>query len=123
MIWVTGSNHVKYDMHSVFTIVFPDSNSDTGDLLTDKKGKVKTVELYSDYSTLTPEEITNSKKWHLECAGEVHPRNIVLTLDYFINNCHNDLWTKATVEYKLFDDNQKEGLSVKHSVVRNKDHK
>ena len=109
MIRVTRSNHVKYDMHSVFTIVFPDKLSDTGDLQKNEKGEVKTVNLYSDYSILTPEQIADSNRWYLEWTGEVHAQNLVLTLDYFRNNCHDDLWTKTTEEYELFSDAQKGG--------------
>ena len=61
------------------------------------------------HSNLTPEEVARSNQWYLEWTGAVHHQNLVLTLDYFCTNCHDDLFIKTNEEYKLFDDNQKGG--------------
>ena len=71
-------------MHSPFTIVFPEGGTpDTGALIRNDDGEVKTMNLYVDYSNLTPEEVAASNQWYLEWTGGVHHQNLVLTLDYF----------------------------------------
>ena len=111
LIRVMKANHVKYDIHSPFTIVFPVLGiQDLGELSTLDDGiTVRTIDLYTEYTTVTPDEVARSNQWYLEWTGEVHHQNLVLILDYFRNNCHDDLFTKTNEEYELYPDNQKGG--------------
>jgi hypothetical protein len=56
MIAKVKDHHMQYDMHDVFTII----KSDLNDLM----NIISTVDLNSNYSTVTEEEVVSSNKWY-----------------------------------------------------------
>ena len=60
----THSNHVKYDMHNVFTVFN----------LHQYPNELKTVNLYTDYTSLTIEEVSQRNVWYETTTEDPHQK-------------------------------------------------
>ena len=101
------SNLVTYDMHSVFTIVYPSpvasSATDVGALDLTDQGNAKTSDLFSDHTQLTAEQVAASNVWYNEWADDTtHSDNLKLTQQYLINNVDEDLAAKTLEDHEEF---------------------
>jgi hypothetical protein len=88
------TNHIKYDLHDVFNIVFPDA--------TDPYKVVKIVDLYTDYGSITASEVAKSNRFYATMLrdphGSIH-ENLTVTQEYLINNTDDDLVLKINETY------------------------
>ena len=92
LIGLTRANHTEYDMHDVMTIVVCDDAINSN--------PVQEIDLYSNYTTVTPEMAALSNKWFNRWSAEdTACENLDLTYKYFVNNCSMELLKKVNEEY------------------------
>jgi hypothetical protein len=84
------TNHIKYNLHNVFNIIFPDA--------TDPYKVVKIVDLYTNYGSITASKVAKSNCFYATMLrdphGSIH-ENLSVTQEYLINNADDDLYGVA----------------------------
>jgi hypothetical protein len=93
LVQKTKREHFKYDMHDVFTIVIPN----------DDETIASTMDLYTEYSNITIEQVARSNLWYREwMVAPYFEQNLQLTYDFFQNNVSDDLSMKISETYETF---------------------
>ena len=96
----TKSNHTRFDMHDVFTIIDPDNG-------------FKETDLYTSHSTLTEADVAKSNQWYMTMTEDPHNKwfrqNMKLTYEYFINNVEEKLAMKVKETYMNYPVKQRGG--------------
>jgi hypothetical protein len=104
------TNHIKYNLHDVFNIVFPDA--------TDPYKVVKIVDLYTNYGSITSSEVAKSNRFYATMLrdphGSIH-ENLTVTQEYLINNTDDDLYGVAAVSQVL-------AIMVEHYELKSEEH-
>jgi hypothetical protein len=87
-------NHVKYDLHDVFTIVMMDP--------LDPYSVLKTVDLYTDYGSIEVSDVASSNRFYatmLRDPNNALNENLKVTLEYLVNNTDENLVLKINETY------------------------
>lgn len=92
------SHFVKFDLHDVFTVLkFSTTDPDT---------PIDTADLFTNYSSLSEDEVAKSNRWYTLWATEDYYReNLQLTFDFLENNSTESLWEKCL---ELYDEHETE---------------
>lgn len=97
----TKHNMIEYDMHDVFTIMYPDGEG---------PGVLRSIDLFHGYSTIKIEDVAKSNEWYRRWpTAPSYDENLKLTFNYFQNNVADDLCQKANEEYNRFPISQRGG--------------
>ena len=93
---------IKYDMHDVFTIVNVKADG------MNVESEVKN--LFTNYSSITEEEVANSNKWYSTWPEEeTFRQDLQLTLQFLENNITERLWDKCIEVYDNYKPEEKGG--------------
>ena len=98
----TKSNHSRFDMNDVFTIVDPDNG-------------YTEIDLYTSHSTLTEADVTKSNEWYQTMTEDQNNKwfcqnmNMNLIYEYFIFNMEDKLATKVKETYLKYPVEQRGG--------------
>lgn len=96
----TKSNHSRFDMHDVFTIVDPDDG-------------FKTIDLYKNHANVTELQVAKSNEWYQTMTEDPNNKwfcqNMNLTYEYFTNNVEEKLATKVKETYLKYPPEQRGG--------------
>jgi hypothetical protein len=91
LIQRTRQAHMWYDMQDVFNIVFPQSDGKTID---------KYKDLYTDYATITIEQVTKSNRWYRTWpSAPTFEENLKLMYRLMQNNVTDSLYDKVYETY------------------------
>jgi hypothetical protein len=89
--------HTNYDMHDVFQIVLIDEDDQDG------RTVVGYSDLYTDYASVTKEQVAASNKWYQTWVeDDTFAENLQLTELFFLNNVDDELFEKVSEEYKTY---------------------
>jgi hypothetical protein len=100
----TRSHHLQYDMDNVFDVVLLDD---------DEKTPIKTLNLYTEYPSLTIEQVAKSNKWYATIPKtDKYPwfrENLLLTEKYMGNAIDPTLLSKCMEDYETYADANRGG--------------
>ena len=103
MISKTKDTHMVYDMHDVFTIVFPK-------LKGSRSIESRTVDLYLNYEEVTPDEVAASCEWYRRWTKkDWYRENLVLTYKHLENNMTQSLFEKCYEQFETYPTIQQGG--------------
>jgi hypothetical protein len=103
LIKKTKRSHFTYDMHDVFTIVYPKDAPNEEEIESEK-------DLYTQYPDITIEDVARSNLWYRTWMDpDFFEQNLSLTHDFFANNVEDNLWMKVAENYDTFDHGEQGG--------------
>jgi hypothetical protein len=87
--------HCTFDMHDVFTIIYPDPVSEAI--------VATTLDLYTEFAKISIEDVARSNLWYREWLSDPwFEENLQLSYDYFQQNVSDDLWMKVCETYDQY---------------------
>jgi hypothetical protein len=103
----TRAAHLQYDMHGVFTIVFP---VHSGSMDFQDPAKKPPIDLYTQYDQVTEQEVATSCEWYFKWTEQSYYReNLWLTYLQLKNAMHKDLFEKCSERYADYPESQQGG--------------
>jgi hypothetical protein len=97
-------NHLKYDLHDVFTILILDP--------TDPTNVIKQVDLYTDYGSVTADDVALSNRFYstmIRDPSNAINENLKLTKTYLSNNTDDNLVLKINETYLSYPESDRGG--------------
>ena len=98
-------HHVKFDMHNVFEIVKYEDGSE--------HQPSGTIDLYTDYPTVTVEEVARSNQWYRTMVsgdqGTYVEQNLNITAEHLMKSCQEKLLAKVKETYDMRSNEEQGG--------------
>jgi hypothetical protein len=97
-------NHLKYDLHDVFTVLIINPDDPTNVL--------KQVDLYTDYGSVTVEDVAKSNRFYatmIRDSTNAINKNLKLTKTYLVNNTADNLVLKINKTYLSYPEEERGG--------------
>jgi hypothetical protein len=105
LITAVAKRHKNYDIHTAFQIVFPVQPLVSPDLKMDGVQRL-TVDLYKQYTSVTPEQVAVSNFWYSSWIDPVkqptHRENLHLSYLMLVNHTVQELHQKVIETYNKF---------------------